>query len=530
MTARRVPHRSCAGACLLGVLAALAALAPSLATASTTQLSVFQDDAYLIYHSSAAVDRTLARLQSLGVQEVRVTLKWSTVAPSPTSRQRPRRFDALNPAAYPRGAWGPYDRVVKLAARHHIGVEFNLTPPGPLWAMRHDSPTTRAADHWAPNVVEFFNFVFAATLRYGGHYGPIPRVSAWSIWNEPNQPGWLAPQSRSFAGKQVPNSPRLYRNYVGAAYAALYFTGHVSAGDTILIGELAPEGYEAPGFYTAITPMPFLRALYCVDSAYRPLRGTKATALGCPTSGSPQAFAAANPALFQATGFAHHPYYFLHAPWANASDPNFVPLANLGRLERGLDHAFATYGVSRRIPIYLTEYGYQTNPPDPYVTVNLQQQASYLNAADYLAWKDPRVRSVAQFLLFDAGPDSRYSPGDFKYWGTFQTGLLFAGGRPKPAFSTYEMPVWIPTARVRRGSTITVWGQLRPATLLGPRLASIQWRGARGRFATIVHVLTNGTGYFSARLRPPGTGQIRIVWRTAEGGLLSSRAVSITVR
>jgi hypothetical protein len=92
------------------------------------------------------------------------------------------------------------------------------------------------------------------------------------------------------------------------------------------------------------------------------------------------------------------------------------------------------------------------------------------------------------------------------------------------------MPVWIPTARVGRGSTITVWGQLRPATQLGPRLASIQWRGARGRFATIVHALTNGSGYFSVRVRPPGTGQIRIVWRTAKGVLLNSRTVSVTVR
>ena len=200
-----------------------------------------------------------------------------------------------------------------------------MTPPGPLWAMRHDSPTARAADHWAPSVMEFYEFVYAAGLRYSGSYGTIPRVSVWSIWNEPNQPGWLAPQWRSVGGKQVPNSPRLYRAYAAVAYAALYFSRHVTAGDTILIGELAPEGYSTPGFYTAMTPMPFLRALYCVDGAYRPLRGAAAAALGCPTSGSRAAFVATNPELFLSTGFAHHPYYFLHAPWVGASDPQLCP-------------------------------------------------------------------------------------------------------------------------------------------------------------------------------------------------------------
>ena len=143
----------------VAAVTALATLAPSLAVANGTQESVFQDDAYLIYHSAASVNRTLATLQSLGVQRVRVTLKWSTVAPSPQSRTRPARFNAVDPGAYPRGAWSPYDRVVELAARHHIGVEFNVTAPGPLWAMRHDSPNARAADHWAPGVVDFFNFV-----------------------------------------------------------------------------------------------------------------------------------------------------------------------------------------------------------------------------------------------------------------------------------------------------------------------------------------------------------------------------------
>ena len=85
-----------------------------------------------------------------------MNVKWPTIALRSNSRRRPRNFDAANPSAYPRGAWVPYDRIAPFAKRHGLQVEFNLTAPGPLWAMRHDAPNARAADHWAPSVSEFF--------------------------------------------------------------------------------------------------------------------------------------------------------------------------------------------------------------------------------------------------------------------------------------------------------------------------------------------------------------------------------------
>jgi hypothetical protein len=57
-------------------------------------------------------------------------------------------------------------------------------------------------------------------------------------------------------------------------------------------------------------------------------------------------------------------------------------------------------------------------------------QARYLDEADYLAWLDPRVRTLSQFLLRDAGPDRAYTPGSVRYWSTFQTGLEYHDGRP----------------------------------------------------------------------------------------------------
>ncbi|MDQ6807091.1 MAG: hypothetical protein M3065_19515, partial [Actinomycetota bacterium] len=378
-----------------------------------------------------------------------------------------------------------------------------------------------------------------------------PRVAYWSIWNEPDQPGWLAPQWRTVGGKRVPESPRLYRGLLDAAIAGLDVTGHTLTSDSILIGETAPEGsivvvgkgrhtrYDnATGFYQAMPPMVFLRALYCVNGSYRRLTGTAASAIGCPTKGSSKGFLTQHPGLFDATGFAHHPYFFLYSPSYSSPVANFVPIANLGRLERGLNRMFATYGVHRAIPIYFTEYGYQTKPPDPYQVVSPAKQAAYINEADYMAWKDPRVRTVSQFLLYDSGPNPLFPSSSFDYWNTFQTGLIYGSGtslagRAKPAYYAYRLPIWIPAARVKRRSRMLIWGMLRLAPKFTAQQALVQWKPAHlGSYRTIATVTVPASaafGYFTTRLVPPGTGSMRFAWRSAAGHTYTSRVVGVTV-
>jgi hypothetical protein len=328
------------------------------------------------------------------------------------------------------------------------------------------------------------------------------------------------------------NSPRLYRQYVDAAYLALALTGHTTATNTILVGELAPEGYTTPGSYVATTPLPFVRALYCVNRHYKPLRGAAAAALGCHKDGDRATFVKDDPLLFSATGFAHHPYYFFHTPAYRTPDPNFAPLANIGRLGRALDRIFATYHVKRKIPFYFTEYGYESNPPDPHRPVTLDQQATYLNEADYMSWRNSRVRSVAQFLLYDSPPNPLYKPSDPAYWQTFQTGLLFANGKRKPAYDAYRMPIWIPHPRFRRGAKTFIWGDLRGAPHTSRQTAVIQWRPRHGGdWSTIASIaVTNPDGYFTARARIPGTGLVRSEWLPPGGGHEASRSVTVTRR
>ena len=526
------------------LLAALAAVIVIVTSSKPTRrvgrpvASIFQDDEKLLYSPGSTVVQTLDTLRGLGVDRIRVTVLWSAIAPAAGSYTRPAGFDGSDPAAYGAAAWGPYDRLVVLASARGIAVAFNLTAPGPLWAMAKPAPNAKAAHQYRPSPSEFGAFVAAVGKRYSGAYAAppgtaggqrlLPRVSYWTIWNEPNQPAWLQPQWRLVAGRRVPDAPRLYRLYVDAAFAALKQTGHGPLTDTFLVGELAPEGSESTGEADPIPPMPFIRSLYCVDAAYRPLRGPSAPLEHCPSAGAPSAFVAEHPGLFQASGFAHHPYSFFLAPDRQIGDPNFVPLADLSRLEHGLDRIFATYGVRRQLPIELTEYGYDTNPPNPYRGVPAARQAAYLNQAQYLAWQDPRVGSLAQFLLVDSGPDRSYPRGSPGYWSTLQTGLEYDDGVHKPSFDAYRLPIFVPVPVVRDGAKMIVWGMLRAARNGTTQRAQIQWQPTRGQYRTLATVSTSDpSGFISGHVSVPGAGSVRIAWTAPAGQVFYSRSVPV---
>jgi hypothetical protein len=509
--------------------------------------SMFQDDQHLLYSPTAVVTRTMDRLQSLGVNQIRATVVWKDIAPDAFSSSPPSHFQAADPAGYPPAAWAPYDRLDELANARGMTLNLNVTAPAPLWAVARGASSAHYADHWMPSAAAYGRFFQALGTRYSGRYVPVggqtplPRVSFWSIWNEPNQPGWLAPQWRSAPHGSVMEAPVLYRSYAAAAFTALAKTGHRPATDTILVGDLAPEGcvagetscqggvYPRPEWPAA--PLPFLRAIYCVGPGYEPLAGAAAAALGCPTKPDARAFVSANPGLFQGTGFAHHPYSFFVAPNVSLSTPAFVPLSNLGRLERALDAIFRAYGVSRHLPIYLTEYGYETNPPDPGRGVSPETQALYLDEAEYLAWRDPRVRTLNQFLLYDSQPNQSVPRTSPSYWSTFQTGLLFADGKPKPSLAAYRLPIFLPHP-VLADRQVLVWAMLRDAPVGSTQRAEVQWRSSGGgAYRTLRQVaVSNRSEVLTTTVRVPGSGELRVQWRSRAGQVQDSRAASVRAR
>ncbi len=530
----------------LALCAGAAGTTASPASAAKTQESTFQDDNRLIYDTPENVAATLDELKALGVDRLRVSVFWKIVAPEPQSRQKPD-FDASDPGAYPPGSWDRYDTLVRFAAARGIGVNFNVTDPAPLWATgtpeRED-----IAETFEPSAKEFDLFVRAVGTRFNGTYadprrpgeGSLPRVDYWTIWNEPNQAGWLTPQwvadPRDPSG-MVEASPRLYRDLVDGAYRALDITGH--GGDTILIGETAPKGLNVTGTTRSMKPGRFIRRMYCLDDALVPLQGPAAEARGCPPGEDARArFVTEHPGLFKITGFAHHPYELTFAPTRKPTDPDFFTIANLRSLKRLLGGVFAAYAQpvpegGSDVPLYLTEFGYQTNPPDP-TGVSLATQARYLNIAEYLTARDSTVRTFGQFLLVDDKPLADQPAGSAAAFGsTFQTGLATLAGRRKPAYAAYRLPIHLPKPTVTRGRTLRVWGLVRPATEGQPARVAIEMRttrrGSKWRRQKTVTV-TNLRHYLDTRVKVRTAGSARLVWTSPSGARLVSRHASFKVK
>ena len=272
-------------------------------------------------------------------------------------------------------------------------------------------------------------------------------------------------------------------------------------------------------------PLRFLRALYCVDSSYRPLVGGAARQRKCPaTPTESKHFADEHAALFQATGWGHHPYWLgTTAPTTPvpALGPDWVTFANLPTLEDALDRVQRVYGTNRRLPLYLTEYGIETNPPRPDVGISLSLQARYLNQAEYIAWRSPRVRTLSQYLLQDAAPLGNSTVS------SFATGLIFTNGVHKPSYAAYRLPIWLPTTDLARGQTLEVWGCVRPAKRHAGRPVApveIQLDDKTVRSVPI----TNPEGYFDVHVSFPHDGEVRLVWPGPGGTKIYSRAVALT--
>ncbi len=503
------------------------------ALASHSQTTTLQDDQLLIYSPPAQVASTLQTLKGMGIDRIRVSVVWSLIAPKPNAAKKPK-FNATNPNAYPGGAWARYDLLDVLAARDGLQVYFQPTAPAPTWAT-----PPRQLDQgyrWShdPNATDFGQFVQAVGKRYNGSSTTtavngtptqLPPVRAWGIWNEPNIGGWMTPQWTKVHGQFVPTSAAIYRGMLDAAWNGLARTGHRH--DTIMIGETAAYGASHQGYGASMDPLVFLRGLYCVGAGYRPLTGSAATAIGCPASDGRAAFVKAHPALFDAQGWAHHPYDFQHPPNFVRTDPNSASLSSLTRIERALDRAQRAHGGRGGMPIDITEWGVQSRGPSPYQPFSQAQQAEFLNEGEYMAWTNPRVPAFSQFLLVDAAPNTKYKKGSKPYWATFQSGLLFnPSGAAKPAYNAFELPLWLP--KPQHGSHVLIWGQIRPTD--APKVAQLEFEPQGANTWTTVATIrpSDAEGFFTTHVSLPSAGGVRLAWTAPSGQPFYSRTAAVS--
>ena len=470
---------------LLTLAFAFAVLLVPAAQASPLQTSIMMDDDLLLYRNDDTAAKALVAMKKIGVDTVRVTVLWKVVAENarPTkaeiaklkgsqkenARKQAARFKATTPKTYPRRNWDRFDNLVRSAARTGIKIYFNITGPGPAWAHAKPPNAQRSLrGTWKPKPSAFKQFVQAVGTRYNGTYrdengdrGILPAVRFWSLWNEPNQAGWLTPQWENGA----PASPGIYRKLHQFGYKGLLAGGHHTGSDIILMGETAPLGSDTPGPKSPMRPGLFLREL----------------ALG---NGAAADFAARGPLI--ANGFAHHPYTKNVPPTVVDPNPDSLTMANISNLGTLLDtlSAQTSGAIPTGMNLFMTEFGFETNPPDPFSGVPLAAQATYNMVGEYQAWSNPRIVSQAQFLYRDVDPIRKHPKTSKAFWFTYQSGLFFRNGTPKPSLGAYRMPFLAfdtKTLDPTLGSPIyNLWGQIRMLNDDAPGAATIQWRAKDG--------------------------------------------------
>jgi hypothetical protein len=363
--------------------------APAATASRFLQHGLF-DDAQFNYGNP---DQVFPVLKQLRTQLIRVNLVWG--GPNGVAKRRPVNPMNPNDPAYD---WAVYDRTVSYAQQYGLKVVFSVigTPP---WA------NGAAGVNVVPrSALDLERFATAAARRYSGSFKgadgrTLPAVRSWLAWSEPNNPAFLRPQFRKVGGKFVIQSAIDYAKICNAIVKGIRKT--TLGASKVACGVTGPRGNNNPNSSRpATSPLAFLRAMKAAG----------------------------------ATGFdayAHHPYY--GAPRETPATPppqgirgNAATAVTLGNINLLVREVTRLYGNKR---IWITEYGYQTNPPDRIFGVSFANQAKYMTQAYGIAKRHPRIDMFLWFLLRDE------RLGVNEGW---QSGLLTATGAKKPAFAAFQ--------------------------------------------------------------------------------------------
>jgi hypothetical protein len=425
-----------------GAAALTLAAAPSPAPASPSQFTIFEANREMTALSPSVRRQTLDEIKALGVTRMRLLVSWSAVVRSRDAKKKPANLVETDSNS-PGYDFSRYDGAFADAAARGIQVIPTLTGPAPRWA------TGRKQGHlYKPDPAAYGRFVQAMGARY-------PGLDVWTVWNEPNQPQFLLPQYV----KGRPYSPRHYRLLYQAAVRGLNASGH--GGDTILAGETSPRGNE-----NIVAPVTFVKQFF---------KGAK----------------------IDVDGWAHHPYTTRAGPFYKPKKVD-VTIGVISRLVKALDR----YSKQRRVPIYLTEFGIQSKP-DPIYGVSELRQNEYRAISEKIAFDNPRVRAISQYLMRDDLPRS----GSDRFGG-FESGLRYANGRKKAAYDGFRLPL---VADRKGRHKVALWGLVRPAA--SATSARVEYRDKKGwkRLAT---VRTNGRGAWKKSARYREGRVFRVRWKS----------------
>jgi hypothetical protein len=471
---------------LLAAVFVVALLAmPAAAHASASLETGIADDAAVLYEpNEAKAAASVAQWAAAGIDDVRIFVQWQAIAPANADVKAPAGFDSADPNS-PGYDWSRVDRAVRLVGAAGLRPMLVVTGPGPVWASQVPG---RHNVRYKPRPDLYGQFARAAALRYAAS------VDRWILWNEPNLPLWLQPQNTCKGRRCTPYAPHLYRKLVRAAYPAIKTVDPTSS---VLFGALAPNGENARSQNAKTRPLAFIRSMGCVKVTLKRDR-----------SGPCSAFTP-----LTADGFAYHPHSTTLAPNEAQSNLDNASMGDLPRLERTLDGAQRAGGLKKagagKFPLYFTEWGYQTRPPDKTRGVSLAKQSRYLQQGAYIAYRDPRVKLLTQYEWRDE-PVRRSTGGD-AYAG-WQSGLRFVNDKAKPSLKSFANPFFVAQ---RPGSrTARLWGQVRPGVT--HRVTVQRRREGSRRWTTVKVLTTNGAGYWTLSQTVKATADYRFRWQPTD--------------
>ncbi|MEA2493598.1 MAG: hypothetical protein QOJ29_1509 [Thermoleophilaceae bacterium] len=416
------------------VVAAAFLAAASSSEAKTNQFTLFEAPRELLSSDDALRAQTLDEIQGMGVTHLRVVIIW-------------RKADA--------DGWTAYDRAINEAHARGLKLLVTISGPVPKWASANGKSYT-----YKPSPSKFQDFVTAVGNRYRD------QVSMWSIWNEPNHPGFLTPQYAGRKGHRYAYSPKLYRSLFLAGDRGLRASGNGS--DTLLIGETEPRGTTK-----AVPPLQFLRGLF------------------------------AAPGKLPADGYAHHAYTTGAGPTFIPSNRDDVTIGVLSRLTRALDSYARRGRIRSKLPVYLTEFGIQSEP-DPYIGVSYQRQAEYRSISEWYAWKNPRIVAFSQYLMRDDNPRSGST---YARYSGFESGLRGSSGKAKLAYEGFRLPL----VADARGKRVYFWGYIRPKRSRTQVVIQIRKKGAK-HWVKLKTVTTNSAAYWRCITSLRSGAQYRVQW------------------
>ncbi len=416
------------------------------------------------------------RIRQAGATFTRVPIYWSQVAPP----NQPSSWDPTDPADSNYN-WVYADMQVTNAVNAGLNPLVQVYS-APSWAERCVAKGEPGICN--PDPVAFQQFTAAAAKRYSGNFDGLPRVRYWEPWNEPNLHIFFKPQR---VGKKRP-SPTLYRDLLNRFAAVVK---NVDGSNLVVGGGLAPLGGT-----NSIGPLDFTRRLLCMKGRKnpKPIRG-------CRGAASFDVWAV-NP-------------YTTGGPTQSARHPDDVQLGDVGEMTR-LIRAARKYGkvksLKRHIPIWVTEFSWDSKPPDPN-GLRMGLLSRWAAEAMYRSWKG----GVDNFFWLSLRDWARIPGHPFNE--SIESGLWFRGetleqDRPKQVLKAFRFP--FVAFRQKRG--ILVWGRT-PTSKAGR--VTIRFGNRYGKVNRRIKVVrTNKFGVFQAFIRT-SLGRNKRGFLTAQYGQVS---------